>query len=94
MTNAAATNLPLPTCSVTIGELKPVWLSEDAQGWHVTGSIKHHTSSIVENWGAAVDDVGNPLAKRWISMTKGYATREDEVAILAEIERAIIMSGA
>lgn len=75
----------------TVTDLKPVWLSETAQGWHVHGTLTSVTGT--ENWGAAVDDAGNPLVGRWLDMTKGWASEEDKRVVLAAIEHAIIMSG-
>jgi len=82
---------PLVAIKATVTNLQPVWLSETAQGWHVHGTLT--TVSGTENWGASVDDVGNPLVGRWLDMTKGWASEEDKRVVLAAIEHAIIMSG-
>lgn len=82
----------LAAVTATITDLKPVWLSETAQGWHAHGTLT--SVSGTEVWGAAVDDVGIPLVGRWLDMTKGWASDEDKRVVLAAIEHAIIMSGA
>lgn len=82
----------LPALKVAVTRFDPVWLSEEAQGWHVDGTVTDITGTW--NWSAAVDEVGNALGGRWLSTAKGYAMPEDIKAILEAIETAIIMSGA